>query len=75
MSLMDHMPTWRAVVARLTALGKFAAMAIPFSLVLLLVFLVVFHGHLIDDIYKNVDDLNDGEMPITVTSYESGRRS
>ena len=50
-------------------------MAIPFSLVLLLVFLVVFHGHLIDDIYKNVDDLNDGEMPITVTSYESGRRS
>lgn len=72
MSPMDHRPAWHAVFARLASLAKFTAKAIPFSLVLLLVLLVVFHGHLIDDIYKNVDDLNDGEMPITVTSYESG---
>lgn len=68
----DHMPAWHAVVARLAAVGKFSLKAILFSLFLFLILLVVFHGRLIDDIYKNVEDLNDGEMPTTVTSYESG---
>ena len=29
-------------------------------------------GFLADSIYKNVDDINDGEMPPTVTSFQSG---
>ena len=29
-------------------------------------------GFLTDSIYKNVDDINDGEMPPTVTSFQSG---
>jgi len=40
--------------------------------VLLLVLVIVFHERLINDVYKNVEDLNDGEMPTTVTSYPSG---
>jgi hypothetical protein len=69
---MDRLSGWPGMWARLVALGKFVAKAIAFSLVLFLVFLIAFQGHLIDDIYKNVDDLNDGEMPTTVTSYPSG---
>ena len=54
---------------------RFAAYIIKAILVVVpVVFLVllVFHGKIINDIYKNVSDPNDGEMPITATSYVSG---
>ena len=57
---------------RIAAVAKFAAIATAFALVLFVVLLVAFHGQIIDSIYKNVDDRNDGEMPPTVTSYPSG---
>jgi hypothetical protein len=66
------MPNWHVVLGGTAAAVKLAAKATAFSLVLFLVLLIVFHGHIIDAIYKNVDDLNDGEMPTTVTSYPSG---
>ncbi len=31
--------------------------------------LLAFHSRIVNNIYKNVGDLNDGEMPITATSY------
>jgi hypothetical protein len=66
------MLNWSVASRRLLAFVKFSAKAIPFSALLLLLLLIVFHNHIVDDIYKNVDDLNDGEMPTTVTSYPSG---
>jgi hypothetical protein len=43
-----------------------------FTVAVFVVLLIAFHARIIDAIYKNVDDLNDGEMPPTVTSYPSG---
>jgi hypothetical protein len=51
---------------------KFALKAVLFVGMLVLILLIAFHEHLIDAIYKNVEDLTDGEMPTTVTSYPSG---
>ncbi len=66
------MRDWQAMWGEIAVVVKFAAKATAFCLVLLLVLLIVFHGRIIDDIYKNIDDLTDGEMPTTVTSYPSG---
>src|SRR5712691_4109836 len=66
------MPDWQVVSVRIWAFAKFAAKAIALSSVLFLILVVVFHGWIIDAIYKNVDDRDDGEMPTTVTSYPSG---
>jgi hypothetical protein len=52
--------------------AKFALKAILFLGALSAILLIAFHEHLIDNIYKNVEDLTDGEMPTTVTSYPSG---
>jgi hypothetical protein len=59
---------WLRAVRRLTGLTKFIFKVA----ILLLVLVIVFHERLINDIYKNAEDLNDGEMPTTVTSYPSG---
>ena len=62
---------WQRLLHWSTALAKFTLKASAFSLALALIVLIIFHGYLIDAIYKNVDDLNDGEIP-TVTFYSSG---
>jgi hypothetical protein len=72
MRWLNHVPDWHRLGRRLLHSGVFALKALAFSVVLALILLVAFHGHLIDDIYKNVEDLSDGEMPVTVTSYPSG---
>jgi hypothetical protein len=33
---------------------------------------ILFHRYAIDSVYKNVEDIVDGEMPPTVTSFQSG---
>ena len=66
------MRDWQAVLDQIAALAKFVAKATALTLVVFLVLLIALHGYIIDAIYKNVDDLNDGEMPPTVTSYPSG---
>jgi hypothetical protein len=72
MSSGNSIPDWHVVLGWIGAIAKFVAKALAFSLALLLFALIVFGGHLVDDIYKNVDDRDDGEMPTTVTSYPSG---
>jgi hypothetical protein len=72
MSRLAHLPR---VGAWLVAKRKFAAKAILLSLALLLIsiaLVALLQGYLIDAIYKNVDDLTDGEMPATIVSYPSG---
>ena len=50
-----------------------AALAAVVMPVLLLFSLVLFlHKDAIKSIYKNVDDISDGEMPATITSFQSG---
>lgn len=68
---MEHRTVWHTFAERFKTFAKFAGTAIAGIVVFLLV-LIGFHGRLIDNIYKNVEDINDGEMPITVTSYPSG---
>ena len=46
--------------------------AIVLPVLLVVVVAVIFHKEMIDSIYKNVEDINDGEMPPTVTSFQSG---
>lgn len=46
--------------------------AVLFSAALLLVVAIVGHRTAIDAIYKNVEDILDGEMPPTVVSFQSG---
>ena len=46
--------------------------AIGFSVVLALLVAAIFHRTAIDLIYKNVEDIVDGEMPPTVVSFPSG---
>jgi hypothetical protein len=65
------MPNWQAGLNQIAAIAKFTVKAIVFTIVVVPVLLIAFHSHIIDAIYKNVDDLNDGEMPPTVTSYPS----
>lgn len=46
--------------------------AIAFSIVVGIVLAAILHRTAIDLIYKNVEDIVDGEMPPTVTSFPSG---
>ena len=46
--------------------------AIAFTIVIAILLAAVFNRTAIDLIYKNVDDIVDGEMPPTVTSFPSG---
>ena len=57
----------RGVAVLVAGLG-----AIVLPVVLVLVVAVIFHQEMVDSIYKNVEDINDGEMPPTVTSFQSG---
>ena len=57
----------RGVAVLVAGLG-----AIVLPVVLVLVVAVIFHKEMVDSIYKNVEDINDGEMPPTVTSFQSG---
>jgi hypothetical protein len=66
------MRSLQSVLGTIGAIAKFGTKALAFSFALLLLVLIIFHGYLIDNIYKNVDDRDDGEMPTTVTSYPSG---
>jgi len=63
---------WPSILSRLGAFAKFILKAIAFACVFIPILLILFHQLLIDAIYKNVDDLNDGEMPSTIASYPSG---
>ena len=66
------MPNRQTAFDRITAAMKFVIKATLFTVAVFVVLLIAFHARIIDAIYKNVDDLNDGEMPPTVTSYPSG---
>ena len=48
------------------------SLAVIASVAALAAVIVFLPGLLADSIYKNVDDINDGEMPPTVTSFQSG---
>ncbi|MBA2397768.1 MAG: hypothetical protein H0V72_03565 [Bradyrhizobium sp.] len=50
--------------------GGLTAVVMPVLLVLSLA--IFLHKDAIKSIYKNVDDISDGEMPATVTSFQSG---
>ena len=50
--------------------GCLTAVVLPVLLVLSLA--IFLHKDAIKSIYKNVDDISDGEMPATVTSFQSG---
>jgi hypothetical protein len=56
----------------MVAKAKCFAISFALSALIFLGLVVAFNDPLIDAIYKNVDDLNDGEMPTTVTSFPSG---
>src|SRR5262245_15363624 len=66
------MPNRQTAFDRIAAAMKFVIKATLFTVAVFVVLLIAFHARIIDAIYKNVDDLNDGEMPPTVTSYPSG---
>jgi hypothetical protein len=69
------MPNWHVVFGRIAVMVIFAVKAIVFSLVLFLALLVAFHGRIIDDLYKNVDDRDDGEMPLVHNPLTARRSS
>ena len=66
------MPNRQTAFDRIAAAMRFVIKATLFTAAVFVVLLIAFHARIIDAIYKNVDDLNDGEMPPTVTSYPSG---
>lgn len=59
-------------MSRLRAALFWCLKAVLFSAALLLLVAIVGHRTAIDAIYKNVDDILDGEMPPTVVSFQSG---
>lgn len=59
-------------MSRLKAASIWCLKALLFSVTLLLLVVIFGHRHAIDAIYKNVEDIVDGEMPPTITSFQSG---
>lgn len=50
----------------------YALTAVVMPVLLVFSLALIFHKEAIRSIYKNVDDISDGEMPATVTSFQSG---
>lgn len=59
-------------MSRRLARWVYALTAVILPAVLLLSLVALLHKNAINFIYKNVDDISDGEMPPTVTSFQSG---
>jgi hypothetical protein len=59
-------------MSRIAAWLMWSVKALAFSIVVGLAAAIYFHRDVIDAIYKNVDDIVDGEMPPTVTAFQSG---
>jgi hypothetical protein len=59
-------------MSRKVARWVYALTAVILPAVLLFSFVALFHKNAINFIYKNVDDISDGEMPPTITSFQSG---
>ena len=59
-------------MSKLKAVLLWCLKAVLFSAVLALVVAIFGHRAAIDAVYKNVEDIQDGEMPPTVVSFQSG---
>ena len=59
-------------MSRRVARWVYALAAVILPAVLLLTLVVLLHTRAINFVYKNVDDISDGEMPPTITSFQSG---
>jgi hypothetical protein len=59
-------------MSRRLARWVYALAAVILPAVLLFSLVALLHKNAINFIYKNVDDISDGEMPPTITSFQSG---
>jgi hypothetical protein len=59
-------------MSKLKAVLFWCLKAVLFSTILALLVAIFGHRSMIDAIYKNVEDIMDGEMPPTVVSFQSG---